>query len=378
MAFAAAGSAAVLATVTAWVTIQREPWSFGLDLTAYTEGAKRLLATGSPYSAAIHLGPIEHTMTNVPEAYLYPPLLAQLFVPFTPVPHALLAIGWALAQGIALAWIMIVLTRRSFPGQGHRITVVVLLATAAFFPTQIAIYGGNISAWIAVLAGFTLLEQRRISGTAAVLSSFLKASPAAIGVGALLDRRSRRPALYSAVTVAVVSIALSPFAWLDWLQVLPSLAAMGAGEFRFNLAPANVMMHAGFGAWVAMSLAVPALFMGLTAWNALRGRTLQWVTAATGVYLTATATSWLQYFVVLAPIAVVAWPGATVRLRGAMILTWLWYGPMWHLAAADWHMFAGLVLWLTVIVWITALPALGSVQRGRTEYTLIPDAPTAG
>ncbi len=58
------------------------------------------------------------------------------------------------------------------------------------------------------------------------------------------------------------------------------------------------------------SLALPIGFLGLTIWNAWRGRRLGWVAAASGAYLTSTATSWNHYFVILVPIAAAVWPDA--------------------------------------------------------------------
>ncbi len=359
----AVGISAGLATVAllaSFRTIQAQPAAFGLDLPAYVEGAKRLMATGSPYSEAIHNGPIEHFAANIPIAYLYPPPLAQIFVPLTFVPFPLLAAAWAASQTMILGALLLAVFRH-FGGQVDWWSAsVILLCAAAFQPTSIAIFIGNVSGWIAIAVALMLLGGVRAVGASSAMLLWLKVTPGPLAIGAIIDRATRKSAAIAILLIALVSFVLSPFAWVDFLAILPSLVAMPAAEIAINVSPSNVIRAADLGG--PFRLVPPVLVAGfllLTYVNAARGRRLAWVASACGVYLCLSSTVWHQYMVVLVPVAVAVWPRASNTVRGGIVLTLLWYGPLWQLASEPLYQLMGLVLWVVSVVAIAVSPHSG-------------------
>ena len=334
------------------------PGTLGLDLPAYYAAAERLLATGSPYSAELHAGPLEHLVVNIPVNYVYPPPLAQLFVPLSVIPVEAMGFMWAASQAVLLAVVLLAIDRRNQGSTDPARAFLIVLATAALHPVLVGLYIGGVSGWVAILVALILLVRPGLRGVPAAAAAWLKVIPGALAVGSLLDPSSRRSTLYAGFGIVLVSLALSPFAWRDFLTVLPNLVGMPPAETHANYAPSYVLATAGLDgpARVAM-LVLPAAFLVLTAVNAVRGRTLAWVAAAVGAYLTVTQTSWQQYFIVLVPIAVAVWPDASARLRALIGVGWLWYSVLWYASDQLWHPLAGMVLWLSFLFWVSLRPS---------------------
>jgi hypothetical protein len=215
---------------------------------------------------------------------------------------------------------------------------------------------------MAVGIALMLLGGARPRGSVGASLAWLKVTPGALAVGALVDRRTTRPTLIAGSAVFLVSLALSPAAWADLLVVLPNLLRMPANGSFYNLSPANVLSSAGLTtAGVVAAVALPAAFLVLTIANAWQGRLLPWLSAAAGVYLTATATSWDHYFIVLLPIAVAAWPAADRRRRDAMLALLACFGPAYiPLVVAPLRLVA-LALWLGLLFDLS----IRGVSQGR-------------
>ena len=127
---------------------------FGGDHEAYRAGAARLIATGSPYHPELSVGPIANQVENVGIAYLYPPVLAQVFTVIGGVSPDALAWANACIQFVALLDLKPPLVYRRFGGMLTATEVLLIwLLIISSWPVQMALYGGNLSGWIAIAAG---------------------------------------------------------------------------------------------------------------------------------------------------------------------------------------------------------------------------------
>jgi alpha-1,2-mannosyltransferase len=357
----ALAAGAVGAVISSAKVLAAHPEMYGIDLVAYVEAAKRLVASGTPYAPELHAGPLVNNSINIPNAYLYPPPLAQLFVPLSVLPMPVLAAVWAAAQAVlllALVWAVYV----RFGGvSDRRHLVAILLAVIAFHPNLVAIYVGNVSGWLAIGVACMLLASATPRAVVAGAGLWLKLTPGVFTVGAFFDRSTRVATTVAVVVIAGVSIALAPTAWADWVAVFPSVSGFYAQvPLTANLAPSHALSSAGLSLLADLAaLAVPGAFMVLVVTLALRGRVAGWVAAGVGVYLSATGTSWDHYFVALTPIAVAAWPNASATLRWLIVAVLLWFGPLRFLDSAWLYHVIGLGLWMGML-----LGAIGQFSGG--------------
>jgi hypothetical protein len=178
-----------------------EPWADSVDAYAYWT-----TRTGDFYAAAD---------TGRIGAYLYSPAFAQLLAPLTWLP---LNVFTALWTAINCAALWFVLRRWALP-------------SLLFLPIPFEIISGNVHLLYAaaIVVGF-----RRPAGWAAgwALMFLTKITP---GVGVLwyaVRRQWRGLAVALGVTTAivVVSVALDRAAWEEWIAILRSDLAGGAGQ----------------------------------------------------------------------------------------------------------------------------------------------------
>lgn len=352
--------------------------AIGLDLHAYVEGARRLAATGSPYSDALRDGTLEHFEANIQEAYLYPPPMAQLFVVLDWIPTGILIGLWIAAQVVVLALLLDALHRQAHPGRTTAQRLQLALLVIAFQPTVIALYIGNVSGWIAIATGLALIRSSRVVSVATVAAAWTKLTPGPLAVGALFDPRTRWLTLAVGIGLPLGSYLLSPAAWHDFVGLFSTLTATPPAPTPINVAPSYVLSEAGLGSLAAVaSVALPVGFMLVTVVAALRGSVLGWVAAATGAYLTATGTTWHHYLIVLVPIGLMAWKGSSPRLQSLIGLTWLWYGPLWVFGETTLHRVLGVGLWLTGLAWIgiEGMARARSVHVDRAALDITPYHP---
>jgi hypothetical protein len=200
---AAAIGAVLLAVVaaTAWPSVGDEH--------AYWAAAERLLAGRPIYDLDLPV--------NTPYAYWYPPVLAQVLAPFTPVvPDEVFTAAWTILL-VACVWFL----------SGRNLLVA--LACVAFLPVALELRVRNVHLVIAVLAVLAL----RRSWAFWIPAAALKLAPV-LGVLYLLAAGRRREAVLVAVAgglVAAVSIALAPDAWAQFAQVVVARAPTDAGGF---------------------------------------------------------------------------------------------------------------------------------------------------
>jgi len=232
-----------------WTWFGRSP-SWAYDFHAYWEAALRLIATGSPYPPETLAGPFRLAppfRLGPDELYMYPPVLALLFVPLT-------AMGEA---GAVIAWLAI--------------RVVVLGVTCALMPIprrlRVAVFGvavlsapvlrdldlGNVSlvvTFLAVLAWRWL--DRPAAGIALAVSLTVRPTMALIGAWWLL-RGLWRPVAWTAAAGIVVVLAslvwLRPEVWLQYPTVLGNVRdIMGVPN---NLDLGSAVLLIGGPAWLA-------------------------------------------------------------------------------------------------------------------------------
>jgi hypothetical protein len=293
---------------------------FGGDHEAYRNGAIRLVESGSPYHPALHMGPIANRVENVPIGYLYPPVLAQLFLPLTNLPAPTVAAASSLAQLVLFAILMPLVYRRYAGGLSATALFAVWLVTAASFPIHMAAWGGNLSGWITIGIAVMLLGPRMRAGIAAAFLTLLKLTPAVLLIPALLaGRRSRTAAVGTLVAVVAASVALSPGAWADWVRVLPNILRFPPPEDHLHVAPAAVF--AGFGArevGALLGLGAALLAGVASAAMAWQGRWAASVAAATLALLLGPSSLWDHYLALTVPLVLAAWPLAGSWSRGFM------------------------------------------------------------
>lgn len=347
-------------------TVLSHPELVGVDTAAYIGGARRLMETGSPYSQALHDGPIIHAAENVSIAYLYPPPLAQAFAVGVSLASPILTGLWLVTQASAFVAVIWLLIGRFLPGARWPDQVRLALLVTAFTPVIWAMVVGNVSGWVAVAVGLALLEG--VSGRVTVAATaWLKLTPAPLLLGAIIGSTGRPWALLAATIIPAASVLLAPGAWFDFIEVLPNLIGAPTADAFHNLAPTAVLVDAGLtmaAGPVAGVLLVA--FVVLTIIGGARGSVIAWVSAGTGAYLAATPTTWNHYLIALVPIGIAAWTAAPLLLRVAIVGTAVWYGPLWIFGETLAHRLIGLGLWSGTLIAISAggIGRLGSSREG--------------
>jgi hypothetical protein len=213
------------------------------DFAAYFEASRRMLDGASPYTAEQLAAPIDAVCVG---CYLYPPVLAQVIAPLAMLrlPEAILV--WFVILSLAAfgaVWLAAEVggARRSF----ERV-LWSLAAVSLFMPAIKADWVGNVSSIVALGVALTAFGGVT-AGITVGLGALVKLVSGAFVPAVFMESRASRLSLVA--TVAVVGgvlFLLAPQAWLDYLTVLPNLIA-GAGDVRWNLAPATMADRAGWG-----------------------------------------------------------------------------------------------------------------------------------
>ncbi len=316
----ALANALMLAWLNLWGDSKKLGLFLGGDLEAYRAGAERLIQTGSPYSSALHAGPIDNIGTNLPIAYVYPPPLAQAFVPLSRLQPGMLAIASSLVQVTALA-IVLPLVYRRFAGRlGVRSLTAVLLVAVLSFPLELATYGGNMSGWITIAVALMLLGPGCAAGVPGALIGLVKMTPLVLLVPAIATARSRTPAIAVLVGVTAISVAIAPLAWVDWLSVLPNILRFPPGPEFWNMAPVSVFGSFGLPAvGMLVGYGITAAAIAASARLAHTGRWAAAVAAAVAALLFGPTSLWDHYLAMTLPLLVAAWPASGWRTRPFLV-----------------------------------------------------------
>lgn len=219
-------------------------WGIPSDEFAYWLAGKRLLAGEPLYDPSASPG--------TPYAYFYPPPLAQVLAPLTAfVPDAVYVAAWTVLLLLCLWWTA-----------GRQ--VLVALGLVAFIPVAVELWYRNIHLVLVVLI---VLGLRRSSAWLAVAAA-IKGAPALGIVYFLVARRYRDALVMGGVGLAmlIASIALSPGAWRQFLDVIVADAA-GVGA---SIVPIPFAARAA----AAVVVVIIAGFVARRASAAAGGRTL--------------------------------------------------------------------------------------------------------
>lgn len=331
------GSIALLYVVSLWSLIPYEWADFGGDLIAYRSAAERLAATGTPYHPIFLSGSVPNDVENVQVSYYYTPLLAQLFTLLRGAPHLPVAALWSATQALCLAALLPIVYRR----YGGRVTVegliLVFAGAAAVYPLQLALFGGNVSGWLAVAVAVVLLGSPRQIGVVSALVAIIKVLPLPLLAISVVAPGSRFHAVAAVVVIVGLAVALAPAAWIDWIHVLPNIATLGMADSVANLSPAAVgaefgqaTVGAAVGLGIAGSSGVAALML------ARSGQTATWpnaVAAATTSITFASVTLWDHYAAPVVPLVVASWPRLGRVGRSVVLVAVTWQLIAW--ASAD-------------------------------------------
>ena len=166
------------------------------------------------------------------DAYVLPPPVAVLALPFTFLPDNVAAQAWTLIDSAAMIAGLFLLYR--VIGTRHRLAMPAFWLVAAYFPPVFADLGAGQRGGIALLcaSGSILLESSRpsLAGAVAGLSAALKYYPAAMIIGPRPKHRIRYAAALGTVLVIVTALTFIPIGLggaLFYFQhvLLPSLAS---------------------------------------------------------------------------------------------------------------------------------------------------------
>lgn len=318
-----------------WAGFDEPGAFFAGDHGAYRAGAGRLVSTGSPYDPSLLAGPIANRIENVGIAYLYPPPLAQVFVPLRLVDPIVL--GWAavaVQAGLLLALSPLVY-RRFGGGTSALETLAVWLLILSSWPVSFALFGGNLSGWLTILVAVMLLSNGFVAGAAASLAALMKFTPLVLLLPALAWRRTRPGAIVSLIVVVGVSVALSPGAWQGWVGALPNIIRFPTGDSPTNFAPAALLGELGYGSVGSAVGYVGAAAFALSAvWLARIGRWPGAVAAGVAAILYGSGSTWDHYLAPTLPLVIAAFPRTSWRVRGVLAIFVLAGFVMWFRSAA--------------------------------------------
>ena len=292
--------------------------SSAIDLIAYTSAADRLAATGSPYHPALFAGPIV-SGDDIPIGYFYPPVLAQVFLPLREIPHFTLAVGWSATQAVCLA-ILLPLIHAGRSAVTLNGALIAIGFGLVFYPLQIAIFGGNVSGWLAIGVAISLVNGPRIGGAVASVATAVKLLPLPMFAAAFTDRRARLMAALPLALIVAVSVLVAPQAWVDFVTILPNILRIGTASGFSNVSPAHTLDEfglAGLGlliGWVlALCFGIAAVITGMH-----EGYSNRVMAMAVFSVTFASSTLWDHYLAVLAPLILWAWPAGGTRQRSAI------------------------------------------------------------
>ncbi|MGH2466503.1 MAG: glycosyltransferase family 87 protein [Candidatus Limnocylindrales bacterium] len=297
---------------------------YGFDFLAYQRSSQLLLATGSPYDPSMLAGPVPAQGALLLK---YPPILAQLLVPFANLPLDTANTIWLVIQAAcAYAGVWLAGSAGGLRPSRERLLWTGVACTW-FLPVFDTLWVGNISGVLAGLVGLAAYAGLRGGAALAGLGLLKGIAGLAAPVALVRDRRTAVGAVGTAALGIGLSALFAPAAWVDYLRILPNLIA-GSPAFASNFAPDQALGRLAPGnPMLGQTARVVAVIVGIgaLALGCLQARRPDgWVAAVTlGVVASLLIPSalWYHFFVLLLPLGALAWgrlgPSARASLVGA-------------------------------------------------------------
>ena len=153
----------------------------------------------------------------------------------------------------------------------------------------------------------------------------LKLTPIFLVVPALFAGRRALIGLLAMVPVLAISFVLAPYAWFDFVRIIPNLLS-GPTLFENNLSLHSLATYGLPGLpWapeVARAISVAVGLAALAGSVVLARRREGWpaaLTLAVAALLLVPSSTWYHYLCMLLPLAAFAWPRAGRRIRASLI-----------------------------------------------------------
>jgi|GEM_PF-5866833 len=150
---------------------------------------------------------------NTANAWLYPPIVAVIFVPFQLLPFEISAWVWVTISLLALLFSVRFFLRASIPNCPRYLLWAVLLAVLLYYPTYSLVYLGQVTGFFVtalfLVAGLIFRphdHNDRFHGILVTLPAVVKPFYAPAGVTLLRDRRRIYTALGTGIILAIFSV----------------------------------------------------------------------------------------------------------------------------------------------------------------------------
>lgn len=325
----------LLAGVVAWLIplLYHGGWPHGgmADFDIYVQGARTALHGGELYR-------------DGPDAFVYPPVAALLFLPFTWGPVIVWKILWAVAGWFGIMAVVHRMGLRSWSA-----SVVSAAAIGTCTPVTLGTELGQIQLILTCLVVLDLvpgphLLGRRLpipDGWLLGLMTAIKLTPGLFIVHLLVNRRWKQAisASVSALGFTLVGLAVYPHQSIFYWKRLLATGSVGfesdpiyLDNQSFEGATLRVFKLDAVGSELGTVLSALTILIGLAAAWALLRRKLEAPAVAVIGIATALASpvSWTHHYVWIVPLAVALVshrPTRPVGFTGALLIVWVWLAP---------------------------------------------------
>lgn len=374
------------------------PHGAGFDFELLLVAARRIASGVSPYDPAMLSG----MATGIADLfYTYPPVVAQVLVPFAGLPPIVVIAGFLGGAVLCAALALGSTSAAAFGVPRSRAVLLALVALPLWFPFTLALLFANLDASFvaadavllaAVLSRSPWRPRSVLGGVLLGLMVIAKLQPAVLGIwlvargwrahrmGTGRDAQNASAQRWSAwaklpiewqiaavalvvgaLTVAASVVVGGPSLWGDYLTMLRTSTGTGLLDPR-NLGPAaQVSMLLGLGssavgplqAVIELGAVIGAVAAALLVDDPLTS--FAWALVATLVVLPVT---WFHHFAVLLVVLVAglarAWSGGVRNRRRAILAVAVGLG-------------VGVVGFGTVAAWLLLVPVLAAARAGRIE-----------
>jgi hypothetical protein len=292
-------------------------WAF--DFATYYTASGDMAAGQSPYAPEMFVGPIPAQGQGA-QLYKYPPTLAQLLMPISGLALGTASLIYFAVQLLAVfvgTWLAL---RAGGARRSLETFAWAAVATTFFLPIFDTLWKGNVSGFLAFAVAVALLGGVAAGG-ASFAATLLKTTPVVLMLPAVFAGRRALIGVLVMVPVLATSFVLAPYAWYDFVRIIPNLLS-GPSHFPNNLAPDSLVSYALpaslWAATLARLLSVGGGLVALAASVVLVRRRDGWpaaLTLAVAAMLLLPSATWYHYLAVLLPLAAFAWPRAGRKPR---------------------------------------------------------------